>query len=41
LNAKAVGSLSGEVMSIENDVAGLIKDMNVSIKEAENFIKNF
>jgi len=41
LNAKAVGSLSGEVMSIENEVAGLIKDMNVSIKEAENFIKNF
>jgi hypothetical protein len=41
LNAKAVGSLSGEVISIENDVAGLIKDMNVSIKEAENFIKNF
>jgi hypothetical protein len=41
LNAKAVGSLGGEVVSIENDVAGLIKDMNVSIKEAESFINNF
>ncbi|MBU1343337.1 MAG: DUF2959 domain-containing protein [Proteobacteria bacterium] len=41
LNAKAIGSLSGEVVSIEKDVAKLITDMNASIKEAENFIKNF
>ena len=41
LNAKAVGSLGGEVVSIENDVAGLIKDMNRSIQEADQFIKNF
>ncbi|MCD4722534.1 MAG: DUF2959 domain-containing protein [Desulfobacula sp.] len=41
LNAKAVGSLSGEVVSIEKDVAGLIKDMNASIKEAQSFINNF
>jgi len=41
LNAKAVGSLSGEVVSIEKDVEDLIKDMTVSIKEAENFINNF
>ncbi|WP_300455272.1 DUF2959 domain-containing protein [Desulfobacula sp.] len=41
LNAKAVGSLSGEVVSIEKDVADLIKDMNASIKEAAQFIKNF
>jgi hypothetical protein len=41
LNAKAVGSLSGEVVSIEKDVAKLIRDMNVSIKEAANFINNF
>jgi len=41
LNAKAVGSLSGEVVSIENDVETLIKDMTVSIKEAQSFIKNF
>ena len=41
LNAKAVGSLSGEIVSIEKDVAKLIKDMNISIQEAENFINNF
>lgn len=41
LNAKAVGSLGGEVVSIEKDVARLITDMNASIKEAESFIKNF
>ena len=41
LNAKAIGSLSGEVISIENDVAKLIKDMNASIQEAQSFIKNF
>jgi hypothetical protein len=41
LNAKAIGSLSGEVISIEKDVAKLVKDMNASIKEAQSFIKNF
>ncbi|MDA3918763.1 MAG: DUF2959 family protein [Deltaproteobacteria bacterium] len=41
LNAQAVGSLSGEVVSIEEDVAGLIKEMTASIKEAQNFINNF
>lgn len=41
LNAKAVGSLSGEVVSIEKDVTRLIEDMNASIKEAESFVKNF
>jgi len=41
LNAKAIGSLSGEVISIEKDVAKLIKDMNASIDEAQNFINNF
>lgn len=41
LNAKAVGSLGGEVVSIEKDVTRLIADMNISIKEAESFIKNF
>jgi hypothetical protein len=41
LNAKAVGSLGGEVVSIEQEVAALIEDMNFSIKEADNFIKNF
>jgi hypothetical protein len=41
LNAKAVGSLRAEVVSIEKEVAQLIEDMNVSIKEADNFINNF
>jgi len=41
LNAKAVGSLGGEVVSIEQDVASLIDEMNLSIREADNFIKNF
>lgn len=41
LNAKAIGSLSGEVVSIEKEVEALIKDMTVSIKEAQNFISNF
>ena len=41
LNAKAVGSLGGEVVSIEADVTRLIEDMNRSIKEAETFIQNF
>lgn len=41
LNAKAVGSLGKEVVSIEKEVGRLIKDMNISIKEADNFINNF
>ena len=41
LNARAVGALGGEVVSIEKDVESLIKDMNRSILEAENFIKTF
>lgn len=41
LNAKAVGTLSGEVVSIEKDVAGLIDDMTASIKEAQAFINSF
>ena len=41
LNAKAVGALGGEVASIEKDIAKLIKDMNLSINEAEQFISSF
>lgn len=41
LNAKAVGALSGEVVSIEKEVSGLIRDMTASIKEAQSFISNF
>ena len=38
LNAQAVASLKTELVSVEEDVASLIKDMEVSIREAENFI---
>ncbi len=41
LNAKAVGALGGEVVSIEKDVAGLVRDMNRSIREADQFISSF
>ena len=35
-----MGSLGGEVVSIEREVTALIDDMNLSIREADNFIKN-
>jgi DNA-nicking Smr family endonuclease len=41
LNAKAVGALGREVVSIEGDVDRLIRDMGASIQEADQFIKNF
>ena len=41
LNARAVGALGGEVVSIEKEVTDLISDMNRSITEADNFIKTF
>ncbi len=41
LNARAVGALGGEVVSIEKEVTDLIADMNASISEADNFIKTF
>ncbi|WDP91114.1 MAG: DUF2959 domain-containing protein [Desulfobacter sp.] len=41
LNARAVGALGGEVVSIEKEVTSLISDMNKSITEADNFIKTF
>ena len=41
LNARAVGALGTEVVSIEQDVADLVADMNASIKAADNFIKTF
>jgi len=41
LNAKAVGALGQEVVSIEGDVESLIRDMGASIQEADQFIKNF
>ncbi|WP_033398489.1 DUF2959 domain-containing protein [Desulfospira joergensenii] len=41
LNAKAVGTLGNEVVSIESDVAVLVRDMNRSIQEADKFINSF
>jgi len=38
LNATAVASLQGTLVSIEDDVAGLIADMEASIAEADAFI---
>jgi len=38
LNAQAVASLQGELVSIESNVASLIKDMDASIAEANAFI---
>jgi hypothetical protein len=39
LNAQAIGSLKGKVISIEADVQKLIAEMNASIAQAEQFIK--
>jgi hypothetical protein len=38
LNAKAVGALQGEMLSIRKDVAVLIKDMNAAIAQSQKFI---
>ena len=40
LNAQAIASLQGELISIENDIASLIKEMETSIAEADSFIKS-
>ena len=39
LNAQAISSLKGEAVSIENEIAKLIEDMNRSIQSADTFIK--
>ena len=39
LNARAVASLQGELQGIESDVGRLIREMEVSIAEAQSFIK--
>ncbi len=41
LNARAIGSLRGEVDSIEMDVDRLVLDIDRSIKAAEAFLKDF
>jgi len=38
LNASAISSLSGDALKIDSDVQALIKDMQASIKEADDFI---
>ena len=38
LNAQAIASLQSELVSIESDVARLIKEMDASIREANSFI---
>jgi hypothetical protein len=39
LNAQALGTLKSEAGDIEREVAKLIEDMNVSIKQADSFIQ--
>ena len=39
LNAQAITGLKGESAKIEGDIESLIKDMNTSISQAEDFIK--
>lgn len=39
LNAQAIASLKGEALSIESDIQKLISEMNKSIEEADQFIK--
>jgi len=38
LNARAIDSLKDELVSVETDVASLIKDMEASVNEANQFI---
>jgi hypothetical protein len=38
LNAQALASLQGELVSVEGNVNSLIKDLNASIQEADAFI---
>jgi hypothetical protein len=40
LNAQAITGLKGESSKIEGDIESLIKDMNTSISQAEDFIKS-
>jgi hypothetical protein len=39
LNAQAITGLKGESNKIEGDIESLIKDMNTSVSQAEDFIK--
>ena len=39
LNAQAISSLKNELVSIEDNVAGLVSEMEASIREAEHFLE--
>ena len=39
LNARAIASIQNELVSVETDVASLIREMEASISEADGFIK--
>jgi hypothetical protein len=39
LNAAAIASIKGEVTSIQDDISNLIREMNASISQADQFIK--
>lgn len=39
LNAQAISSLKNELVAIEDNVAGLVREMEVSIREAEQFLE--
>ncbi|HKR79717.1 MAG TPA: DUF2959 domain-containing protein [Nitrospira sp.] len=38
LNAQAIASLKGELVSVEGNINALIKDLNASIQQADSFI---
>jgi hypothetical protein len=38
LNARAIGSIKGELASVERELDALLKDMNQSIQEASRFL---
>lgn len=39
LNAKAIGALQGEMVTIKKDVNALIKEMNLAIEQSQKFIE--
>jgi hypothetical protein len=39
LNAKAIGAIQGEYQTIKRDIERLINDMNVAIKQSNNFVQ--
>jgi hypothetical protein len=39
-DAQAISSLKNELVAIEDNVAGLVSEMEASIKEAEQFIES-